>query len=74
MRIFDTHKLQPTSHYFEQLLQNDRQKFDSVYAELAEKKQKIDNIVARYNKALNFQSCEEHLGKYGENCCFFDDI
>ena len=74
MRIFDKRKLQPTSHYFEQLLQKDRQKFDGVYAELAQKKNKIDDIVARYNRALNFQSCEEQLGTYGGKRCFFNDI
>ena len=52
----------PTSHYFEQLLKNDKTKFNSIKRLLAEEKKKIDSIVARYHKAVSLQSCEEHLG------------
>ena len=64
MREFNNHKLTPTSHYFERLLQKDEEKFNNVTKDLARKKQMIDNIVARYNKALNFQSCKEELGMF----------
>ena len=52
----------PTSHYFKQLLQNDMFKYNSIEKQLADKKTKIDSIVARYNKAVSLQSCKENLG------------
>ena len=52
----------PTSHYFKQLLRNDMTKFNSIEKQLADKKKRIDSIVARYNKAVSLQGCEEHLG------------
>lgn len=54
----------PTSHYFKQLLDNDVLKYNSIKNQLAEKKKKIDSIVARYNKAVSLQSCEENLGLF----------
>ena len=52
----------PTSHYFKQLLKNDTLNYNSIAEQLSEKKKKIDNIVARYNKAVSLQGCEERLG------------
>ena len=37
-------------------------KFYSIEKQLADKKKRIDSIVARYNKAVSLQGCEEHLG------------
>lgn len=62
LKEFNKHKLQPTSHFFRQLLENDKKKFDGVHRQLVSKKQKIDQIIARYNKALNLQGCMEQLG------------
>ena len=63
LKEFNRHKLQPTSQFFRQLLENDKKKFDIVHRELVSKKQKIDIIVARFNKAVNFQGCVEKLGR-----------
>ena len=53
----------PTSHYFKQLLENDKKKFQLINQKLVQKKQQIDKIVARYNNAVNLQSCKENLGQ-----------
>ena len=68
LREFNQHKLQPTSHFFKQLLENDKKKFNDVHTQLVSKKQKIDNIVARYNQEVNLQGCIERLGRF---CSYF---
>lgn len=63
LRKFNTHKLRSTSHFFKQLLENDKLKYDETLKQLRIKKKKIDKIMKKYNQAINLQGCKETLGK-----------
>ena len=62
LRKFNRNKLQPTSHFFTQLLENDRVSFDATLKKMSNKKKKIDQIMVRYNDAVNLQGCKETIG------------
>ena len=62
LKKFNKKKLQPTSHFFKQLLHTDRIKFNGFLSRMSAKKIKIDGIMAQYNKGLNLQGCKENLG------------
>ena len=59
---FNQHKLTPTSHYFEKLLQNDKKKFAHRKRILDHKKTLMDNLMTDFNEALNFEGCNSIIG------------